>query len=215
VIKSSQNRGKSCPRVEYRHKWLPHFLERFHSLTAPQRARSRTVARRARGSSLETSSNEKKQLALGAAIEMGGLENRLGYVLRRAQLWVFRDIINQMAGFDIKPAQFSVLTIIGTNPGITQRNLGRSLEIEPARLVLMLDELERRGLTRREQPGNDRRSRILFLTAKGRKQLGQLTAIADEHETRLLPHISPEERAQLLKILQSVGQGQIAAQSHS
>jgi DNA-binding MarR family transcriptional regulator len=131
----------------------------------------------------------------------------LGYVLRRAQLWVFRDIIYQMAEFDIKPAQFSVLTVIGANPGITQRNLGRSLEIEPGRLVLMLDELERRGLTKREQSGSDRRSRTLSLTSAGKKQLGRLTALADEHEARLLPDIHQEERQRLLAMLQSIGRG--------
>lgn len=184
-------------------------------MTASKDARSRTVARSVKGSSSETTLIERHEAAPGAAVDMGGLENRLGYVLRRAQLWVFRDIISQMAGFDIKPAQFSVLTVIGANPGITQRNLGRSLEIEPGRLVLMLDELERRGLTRREQPGNDRRSRTLFLTPKGKRQLGQLTALADKHEARLLPDISAEERHRLLKILLGVGQDQTATHSQS
>ncbi len=184
-------------------------------MTTAQGARSRTIARKARGSSSASTSSGRGDPAARGGVDLGGLENRLGYVLRRAQLWVFRDIISQMAEFDIKPAQFSVLTVIGANPGVTQRNLGRTLDIEPGRLVLMLDELERRGLTRREQPGNDRRSRTLFLTSQGKKQLERLTALADEHETRLLPNMNPEERAKLLNLLLSVGQHHMAPHSLS
>ncbi len=137
------------------------------------------------------------------AIGLGGLQHRLGYLLRRAQVWIFRDIIALMAGFDIRPAQFSVLTVIGANPGIAQRSLGQALSIEPGRLVLMLDELERRGLAKREPAPNDRRSRLLFLTPEGQEQLRQLTALADEHETRLLTKLAAEEKAHLLEVLQS------------
>ena len=136
-------------------------------------------------------------------IDLGGLQHRLGYLLRRAQVWIFRDIIALMAGFDIRPAQFSVLTVIGANPGIAQRSLGQALSIEPGRLVLMLDGLERRGLAKREPAPNDRRSRLLFLTAEGQAQLRQLTALADEHETRLLTKLAAEEKAHLLEVLQT------------
>ena len=67
-----------------------------------------------------------------SAIDLGGLEFRLGYLLRRAQVWIFRDIIALMSRLDIRPAQFSVLTVIGANPGITQRSLGQALSMEPA-----------------------------------------------------------------------------------
>lgn len=136
-------------------------------------------------------------------VNLAGLQNRLGYLLRRAQIWVFRDIIASMASFDIRPAQFSVLTVIGANPGITQRGLGQALSIEAGRLVLMLDELERRGLAKRKPAPKDRRSRALFLTPEGKLQLRQLTALADEHETRLLAKLGAEEKAHLLEVLQS------------
>jgi DNA-binding MarR family transcriptional regulator len=134
---------------------------------------------------------------------LGGLQHRVGYLLRRAQVWIFKDIIALMGRFDIRPAQFSVLTVIGANPGITQRSLSQTLSIEPARLVLMLDELERRGLAKREPAPNDRRSRMLFLTPEGEAQLCQLTALADEHEARLLRKVGAEERDHLLQALQA------------
>ncbi len=138
-----------------------------------------------------------------SAIDLGGLEFRLGYLLRRAQVWIFRDIIALMSRLDIRPAQFSVLTVIGANPGITQRSLGQALSIEPGRLVLMLDELERRGLAKREPAPNDRRSRLLFLTPEGQAQLRQLTALADEHEAHTLAKLGAGEKAHLLEVLQT------------
>ena len=67
----------------------------------------------------------------------------------------------------------------------------------------MLDELERRGLAKREPAPNDRRARQLFLTPEGQVQLRQLTALADEHETRLLSKLAAEEKAHLLEVLQT------------
>jgi DNA-binding MarR family transcriptional regulator len=134
-------------------------------------------------------------------IDLGGLQNRLGYVLRHAQLWIFQDLIRTMAEHDIRPGQFSVLTVIGANPGIAQRDVAQSLGIERARLVLMIDELERRGLARRAPSRADRRSRTLSLTEKGKHLLLRLTALADEHEARVVERVGADGKADLLRIL--------------
>jgi len=56
----------------------------------------------------------------GKSIDLGPLPELIGYVLRRAQLAVFQDFFAAFAPFDIRPAQFSALTIIERNPGLTQ-----------------------------------------------------------------------------------------------
>ena len=57
-------------------------------------------------------------------VELGVLPEHIGYVVRRAQLAIFKDFIQTLAPVDIRPAQYSVLIMIGQNPGLTQAALG-------------------------------------------------------------------------------------------
>ncbi|BBI54683.1 hypothetical protein HORIV_71040 [Vreelandella olivaria] len=74
------------------------------------------------------------------------LENRLGYALRRAQLAVFKHFNEAMQEHEIRPAQFSSLVVIEGYPGITQTNLAKVLDIDPPRIVSLINNLEERGL---------------------------------------------------------------------
>ena len=84
-------------------------------------------------------------------IDLGPLPELIGYVLRRAQLVVFQDFFSAFAPFDIRPAQFSVLTVIERNPGLTQSQVAAALGIKRTNFVGMLDALEKRGLAERRQ----------------------------------------------------------------
>lgn len=103
------------------------------------------------------------------ALDFGPLPDALGYALRRAQLQIFAGFHAAFDKFEIRPAQFSVLIVIGRNPGVTATAIGKALAIKPANLVPMLGDFETRGLLRREVNIGDRRSQGLYLTAEGRR----------------------------------------------
>lgn len=119
-------------------------------------------------------------------VKVSALEGHLGYYIRRVQVWVFQDFIRSLAPLDIRPAQYSVLTVIAANPGLSQADLADTLAIERARLVHLLDKLEKRGLTERQASPHDRRSHALHLTAEGQKILKQAKALAARHEANLI-----------------------------
>src|SRR5215218_2413684 len=110
-------------------------------------------------------------------IDLGPLPELMGYVLRRAQLVVFQDFFNAFAPFDISPAQFSVLTVIERNPGLTQSQVAEALGIKRTNFVGMLDELERRTLAERRQTARDKRSHALYLTADGANLMRKLKPV--------------------------------------
>src|SRR5262245_15511521 len=64
------------------------------------------------------------------AVNFGPLGDDLGYVLRRAQLVIFQRFFETFATFDIRPAQYSVLTVIELNPGISQAQAADALGIK-------------------------------------------------------------------------------------
>lgn len=134
-------------------------------------------------------------------IDLDVLTDHLGYALRRAQVWVFQDFIRTLSAVDIRPAQYSVLVVIGANPGLSQAELADRLAIERARLVHMLDRLQRRGLTERLPSPTDRRTHALHLTKEGQKLLKRAKALAARHEARLTERLGVEARAQVLELL--------------
>lgn len=134
-------------------------------------------------------------------IEVGELNTHLGYFIRRAQVWVFQDFIRRLAAFDIRPAQYSVLVVIGQNPGLSQSDIADTLNIERARLVHLLDKLEKRGWTERHSSPHDRRSHALHLTREGEKMLKRAHAAADEHERELIAKLGPDNHKMMLQAL--------------
>jgi len=139
--------------------------------------------------------------ARASRIDLGYLDDHIGYVVRRAQLAIFKDFIKTLAPVDIRPAQYSVLIVIDQNPGLTQAELGRALAIKRANLVGMLNELERRKLARRVASPSDRRSHALHLTSTGRQMLARFHRLALEHEKRASRTLDSDDKKLLLQLL--------------
>src|SRR5580698_8599674 len=82
--------------------------------------------------------------------DLAGLDDHVGYMLRRAQLAVFGDFIACQHGAVTRPGQFSILAVIDRNPGLSQSRVCAALGIKRANLVAVIDELETLGLVRRD-----------------------------------------------------------------
>ncbi len=136
-----------------------------------------------------------------ADVDLGPLPDLIGYVLRRAQLEVFQDFFNAFTPFDIRPAQFSVLTVIERNPGLTQSQVAEALGIKRTNFVGMLDALEARKLAERRQTSGDKRSYALYLTAEGAALMRKLKPVLKTHETRMIERLGEDGRDRLVALL--------------
>jgi DNA-binding MarR family transcriptional regulator len=134
-------------------------------------------------------------------LDLGPLPELIGYVLRRAQLVVFQDFFNAFAPFDISPAQFSVLTVIERNPGLTQSQVAEALGIKRTNFVGLLDELERR------QAARDKRSYALYLTTEGAALMRKLKPVLKAHESRMIARVGAEGRDRLVALLHEIARG--------
>jgi len=143
-------------------------------------------------------------------VDLGPLPDLIGYVLRRAQLVVFQDFFAAFAPFDLRPAQFSVLTVIERNPGLTQSQVAEALGIKRTNFVGMLDELEKRGLAERRQTARDKRSYALYLTAEGTALMRKLKPVIRAHESRMIDKVGEDGRASLIALLQEIADGNAA-----
>lgn len=133
--------------------------------------------------------------------DIADLDQQVGYMLRRAQLAVFADFVAAQSGRAASPGQFSVLAVIGRNPGLSQSQLCEALGIKRANLVAVIDHLEAFGLVRRDPSDTDRRSNHLRLTHAGVRALETAVAEQQIHEARITRLLGAAGRASLLQQL--------------
>lgn len=138
------------------------------------------------------------------AIDVGPLANMVGYTLRRAQLAVFDRVIKEFAALDLRPAQFSTLSLLKHRPGLKQSEAASALGIQRANFVALFDLLEARGLAERRPYARDRRSYALHLTPAGERLVTRAMAIEAAHERHLEQILGPDGRTQLLVLLRQL-----------
>ena len=99
-------------------------------------------------------------------VDTAYLETLLGYNARRAALAVIEVFLERMAVYELQPVDFSVLSLIAHNPGITSRQLCTTLGILPPNLVGIVNGLANRELVTRQPHPRDGRAMGLHLTAR-------------------------------------------------
>jgi DNA-binding MarR family transcriptional regulator len=134
------------------------------------------------------------------------LETLLGYNARRAALAVIDVFLERMAPYQLKPVDFSVLSLVTHNPGITSRQLCSTLGILPPNLVGMVNTLEKRELVLRQPHPRDGRAMGLHLTPAGQKLMRDAEKTAAALEAEVASRLSPAELRTLIGLLKKVYQ---------
>jgi DNA-binding MarR family transcriptional regulator len=137
-------------------------------------------------------------------VQLGTLSEFLGYHLRLAQEASFQAFSRRVNRNGFRSGYFSVLVLIGLNPGITQTALSRATARDKSTLTPTLRLLEERGLIRREQFQNDRRSYMLRLTPTGEAAASELLQDAKHHECDLDRIVGAEKRAEFIATLRRI-----------
>ena len=132
------------------------------------------------------------------------LETLLGYNTRRATLTIISRFIDRMAEFDLRPVDFSVLSLIGHNPGITSRELCSALNILPPNMVGFLKAFEKRGLIDRTPHPTDGRAIGLSLTSAGQELMRKAEVVAVESDSSAAQRLSAAEQKTLMRLLQKI-----------
>ncbi len=126
----------------------------------------------------------------------------MGYRLRRAQLNVFQKFLSVFDALKLRPAEYSVLVMIGDNPGRKQTEIAEVLGIKRANFVTLVHGLEERGLVERVPSLADKRANALHLTADGVAFLAHARSMHDALEAELVARLGgAEARDQLLALL--------------
>ena len=140
-------------------------------------------------------------------IELGKLDDTLGFWLRTAQEVAFRAFMLRVGETGTPTFRYAILALIDANPGLTQVALSRTIRRDTSSMTPALDDLVERGLVSRIRQEHDRRSYALQLTPLGRKVMQQMRAGAETHERELEQLIGRENRAAFVEALKRITNG--------
>ena len=123
-----------------------------------------------------------------------------GHLLRRAQQRAVEIYLDEVGEDGLRPPQFALLLTVYQNGGLNQTELVQHTGIDRSTLADMIARLEKRGLLRRK-PGEDQRTRHIWVTDAGRAAVEANAAAAQRAQDRIMAPIAPDDREQFLRLL--------------
>ena len=137
-------------------------------------------------------------------IALGLLPTYVGYNLRRAQAASFRHLEHLARDLNLTPGQFSLLSLLACNPGISQKAVSQVTGVDTSTMSPALESLARRGLVIRARAVHDRRSYALSLSPAGEETLSAMRRKVERQEQVMAKALDPGEREHLLTMLERI-----------
>src|SRR4051794_11543438 len=118
------------------------------------------------------------------------------FLLVRLGAYAGSRFVEALEPLGIEPRHFGVLVRLVDHEGSSQQELGARLDLNPTRMVFLIDDLEGRGLVERRPNPDDRRRHALYLTEAGRTTLDRARVVARHHGQAMGQGLSAAERRQ-------------------
>jgi MarR family transcriptional regulator, lower aerobic nicotinate degradation pathway regulator len=124
-----------------------------------------------------------------------------GHLIRRAQQIAVALFIEECAVFDLTPVQYAALVAIQEHPGIDATRLSALIAFDRSTLGNVLERLEARRLIDRYASDEDKRVKLIKLTAAGATVSERTEAAALRAQERILKPLKPADRTRFLALL--------------
>ncbi|MDR6197708.1 MarR family transcriptional regulator [Siphonobacter sp. SORGH_AS_0500] len=117
----------------------------------------------------------------------------------------FRQFIQyklKIAKLDLTFEMLQVLSYLSDKEGVNQQEIANATVKDKASLTYLIDNLTGRELVYRQEDGQDRRNKLIFLTPKA-KELLEVTLIPyiEEMYSRLIDNVSNEELKTVIEVI--------------
>ena len=141
-------------------------------------------------------------------LDDAALGHLVGYRLARADVPARRVFMRHIGTpLKLRSVEFSLLVLLLANGSASAKQVGRSLDLPPPQVTMLVDHLVERGLVQRRRSARDARALELTFTAAGRELAQRAHRISLTMEAPLLQALSPAERAMLFELLAKLARG--------
>jgi len=104
--------------------------------------------------------------------------------------------------------QFAVLEALYHVGPLNLGELARRILTSSGNLTLVVDNLEKRGLVKRQQPGRDKRFVLATITPAGRRVIARIFPGHARRITEIMGRLSPEDQERLGELCRKLGTGE-------
>jgi DNA-binding MarR family transcriptional regulator len=119
------------------------------------------------------------------------------YLVKQLELAVRSRLDEVLRPVSITPLQYTALTVLERRADLSTAELARNAFVTDQSAADMVGVLEDRGLILRHPDLDDRRRRVVRLTAEGQELLDQVRADVEAVEKRMLSPLAAEEAENL------------------
>ena len=138
-----------------------------------------------------------------------------GHLIRRAHQLAVAVFMEETADFDVTPVQFAILNAVMDAPGVDQVTLASQVAFDAATSGSVIGRLEAKGWIRRVPDAQDRRRKLLWLTADGEAAAKKMKRVVSKAQNRILGPLDADEREQLLALMDKLVSGHEGARESS
>jgi MarR family transcriptional regulator, lower aerobic nicotinate degradation pathway regulator len=132
------------------------------------------------------------------------LDDLPGHLIRRLQQIAVALFLQETEPLGLTPVQYAALQAVASTPGTDQRTLARTIGLDTSTTGGVIDRLETRGLLLRNANPDDRRVRLLTLTAAGHTLLTDATPAMLRAQQRILEPLPQAEQTEFMRMLRAV-----------
>ena len=125
--------------------------------------------------------------------------------LVRAAETVTARINRNLASADLTVSQFGVLEALYHKGSLCQRDIAKKILKSTGNITMVIDNLEKRGLVRRERAAEDRRYITISITEKGTELIAELFPLQAASITDEMGGLTDEEQAELGRLCRKLG----------
>ena len=135
--------------------------------------------------------------------------DNLGWLLYKAHWALATELTAALEPLGVSARAYHVLrAALGGEH--TQTELAEMVGLDKTTMVATVDELERTGLAQRRPSPDDRRARIISVTAAGERKLAEADEVKERVQADVLGSLSAPEGAALMDALAKLVEGRLA-----
>jgi len=133
----------------------------------------------------------------------------LAWLLYRAHWGLAAELTAALAPLGVSARDYHVLRAALSGEH-TQTELAEMIGLDKTTMVVAVDELERAGLAERHPAPDDRRARIIAVTAGGKRKVAEADKVKERVQAEVLGDLSAREAAALIEGLSKLVEGRLS-----